>query len=116
MSLPERLMQVKSFRDPSLEAEGRAIYNSNKDLRNFANVISHPEFSEFFKKFFSTAEDCQSTIMILKTAEQIRDQYKAVTEQDIYGYQLVALLKRVLADPNSLADIVQGTMDFLRII
>jgi hypothetical protein len=95
-----------------LEVQGREIYRKNANMKSFANVANHPEFVEFFDKFFNSWEDTKLSIMLLKTASFIRNVYKTETGDEISGYKLVAMLKNALDSEQTRASIVKSILEF----
>jgi hypothetical protein len=59
---------------------GKKIYASNRTMRDIATVMEHPEFKEFFDKYFKTADDAQNILQLMKVYEKINrdDPYEKI--------------------------------------
>jgi hypothetical protein len=81
-----------------LEYTGRAISKTNPQMKAFGEIMSHPVFSNFVRERFSNYEDTRCTLMILKTAEAIKNSFYQKTGEEISGHQLTALLSQFMLD------------------
>ena len=64
----------------SAKDRGKALYYSNKTMRDIATVMENPEFKQFFSKYFKTSDDAQNIIQLMKIYENIKldDPYEKI--------------------------------------
>lgn len=103
--------------DPSelaelLEQKGRQVAKYNPRLTGFAKVLAHPEFAEFFEQNFSTWDDCQQAIMLLKMGAHLKSVLSQSVGEDVSGHQLAAAMEKVMYNPESRQYLVQRFKDF----
>ena len=63
--------------DNNSNQHGRALYQTNSTMKDIANVMEHPEFRQFFDKYFQNPQDIQSIIFLMKI-------YQAIQRDDPY--------------------------------
>lgn len=63
--------------DNASHQHGRALYQTNSTMKDIANVMEHPEFRQFFDKYFQNPQDIQSIIFLMKI-------YQAIQRNDPY--------------------------------
>lgn len=81
-----------------LEMRGR---DARPRIRQFAAMLAHPEFADFFDKNFSTWEDCKHAITMLKMGEHLKSAIQEATGEDVSGNQLAAAMERVIHNADS---------------
>ena len=87
-----------------VEAEGRKIYQSNKHLRNLANVMEHPEFRSFYQDYMSDPETLKTMITFMKVYEEIECRSKI----ELTPYQKIGLVQKVIQDSVMRARVCAG--------
>ena len=113
-TVPDFLLNIQDAEYVAeLESKGKAIYQSNEDMKAFAEVCAHPLFVDFAAKFTNSWDECKNTIMFLKTCDYIRASYKKVTGNDISGYCLVAILSNIINNPDSRARMARSMLRFM---
>jgi len=97
-----------------LEKNGRLIAKSDNRLTKFAQMLSHPEFSEFFDDNFNDWTDCQQSIMLLKMGSYLRDTISTSTGEPITGNQLLGAMKSALDNKDTRRFMIQSLYDFMK--
>jgi hypothetical protein len=82
-------------------------------LARFALMLSHPEFASFFDQFFNDWEQCQQSIMLLKTGAYLRDTMKSTTGQDVSGNELLAAMKQCIDNGTTRRYMVESLQKFV---
>jgi len=80
----------------ALEKEGRTLAKYRPRLAKFAEMLAHPEFAEFFDQNFQTWDDCETSIMLLKTGASLRSLMSQSSGEEISGHQLTAALAQAM--------------------
>ena len=67
--------------DSTSRRHGRALYQTNSTMKDIANVMEHPEFRQFFDKYFQNPQDIQSIIFLMKIYQAIQcdDPYEKIS-------------------------------------
>lgn len=76
------------------EQIGKRLYKQNENYRTIANVMEHPEFRNFFKKYFSEWDNVKTVLMFLKIYEEI----EKVSPIELNGYQKLSILDAIMKD------------------
>jgi len=97
-----------------LEKHGRSIAKSQNRLTKFAQMLSHPEFSEFFDENFNDWTDCQQSILLLKMGGYLRDKISESTGEKITGNQLLGAMKSALDNRDTRRFMIQSLYDFMK--
>jgi hypothetical protein len=82
-------------------------------LSRFALMLSHPEFASFFDEFFKDWEQCQQSIMLLKTGAYLRDTMKESTGQDVSGNELLGAMIKCVNNGDSRRYMVESLQKFV---
>jgi hypothetical protein len=77
VSLDKTISSTKQTDDSPSHRHGRALYQTNSTMKDIANVMEHPEFRQFFDKYFQNPQDIQSIIFLMKI-------YQAIQRNDPY--------------------------------
>lgn len=96
-----------------LEDEGQRLARRQSQLTQFAAMLAHPEFAEFFDKNFQTWEDCQTSIMLLKTGSALREMLQQEQRTEVTGHQILAALKRFIDHKETRQYMVQRLRAFV---
>ena len=97
-----------------LERNGRIIAKSESRLTKFAQMLSHPEFSQFIDENFNDWTDCQQSIMLLKMGSYLRDTISRSTGECITGNQLLGAMKSALDNKETRRFMIQSLYDFIK--
>jgi len=89
--------------DTNLETTGRKLYQNNPNYKSIANVMEHPEFRDFYDKYFSDVHSVKTIILFLKIYEGIEKNcpYK------LSGYQKLAILDNCINDSDMRYTLIQ---------
>ena len=98
----------------TLDHEGRAIAKKNPEFGKFAELLCHPEFSEFFSQNFASWEDCKQSIMLLKMGQELKHFMENSTGQEISGFQLAGAMKRAIDNSETRIYMVSRLKDFIQ--
>lgn len=77
-----------------LAQQGRELQQTCPKFAQFAQIISHPEFANFFDTHFQTWEDCRTSIMLLKLGALVK-QYLGPESS---GQEILAVMHQALSD------------------
>ena len=71
-------MSLSKYND--LQNTGKLIYQNNRSMRDIATIMEHPEFRQFFNKYFGDPIDIQNTLMLMKLYDNIlnKDPYEKI--------------------------------------
>ncbi len=105
--------QIQQHDLETWEVDGRIAVQNNEQLRDFATFMSHPEFVSFFDKYFKTWEDCQESILCLKTIQRFKEQFESITHNQLTGNQIAFILKQVLQDTTTRKSIIDEYKKFI---
>jgi hypothetical protein len=92
-----------NFKD-LVEVEGRKIYQSNKHLRNLANVMEHPEFRAFYQDYMSDPDTLKTMITFMKVYEAI----ECRSNVELTPYQKIGLVQKAIQDSDLRGRICAG--------
>lgn len=76
-----------------LEKIGQSIYESNKHMRNIANIMEHPEMKQFMDILLGQSGDADVLLMFTKLYHIISKKYPILS-----GYQKIAVVKKLMDD------------------
>ena len=77
ISSTKQVVNTIQTSDSTSRRHGRALYQTNSTMKDIANVMEHPEFRQFFDKYFQNPQDIQSIIFLMKI-------YQAIQRNDPY--------------------------------
>ena len=97
-----------------LETHGRDVAKTNPRLGQFALMLTHPEFAEFFDANFKSWADCQDSIMMLKMGAYLREHLERATGETVSGNQLASAMKQVIDDSETRRFMFERLARFLR--
>lgn len=76
------------------ENDGMHIYQNNKTFRDIANVMEHPEFSNFFDKYFMNKYDANAMFNMLITYKRLEEIYNI----NLTPYQKISILSNIFSN------------------
>jgi hypothetical protein len=71
----------------ALTLQGQQLYRTNETMQNMFNVLNHPEFALFFKKYFCDLTKAKCTLMLLELHNEIEETYP-----DYNPYEVLATM------------------------
>ena len=85
--------QVVCFNHTPQRIIGQQLYQKNNALRNFANVMEHPEFSTFFNEYLF--KDPVAVVKLMKLyaelGQTIQDPYEKLA---VFNAQMISYLRQ----------------------
>ena len=93
-----------------LEREGKNIYKNNVFFRDLSTVMEHPEFREFYKKYFKDADVATSVVMFMKMYDTIDNN----SLQDTNAYHKIALTKKIFENRSMRKTIVENMVNWIK--
>ena len=98
----------------TLEHQGRVVAKTYPRLARFAEVLAHPAFAEFFEQNFSTWDDCEQSIMLLKMGAHMKTVVAQSTGEEVSGHQLAAAMDQVMHQPDTRQYMVKSLKEFMQ--
>ena len=86
----------------SLEDQGKQIYKKNEFMKDLANVMEHPEFKDFFGKYFTDWTSTQSMLMLMKVYESMHAEFP-----DMNGFHRLALVDTIIHNSRTRKEVVK---------
>lgn len=116
---PRQQIVVRGSDDPAelaetLEHQGRMVAKTYPRLARFAEVLAHPDFAEFFEQNFSTWDDCEQSIMLLKMGAHMKTVVAQSTGEEVSGHQLAAAMDQVMHQPDTRQYMVKSLKEFMQ--
>jgi len=84
------------------EAFGKRLIQENKTMRDIGTVMEHPEFKQFFHRYFSDWDDARAMFMLMKVYSKVSETYPTLN-----GLEKVALLYELISNSDVRAQCVQ---------
>lgn len=100
--LGKELIVYEQLDMKELENIGRKHYFANDEIRNFANVINHPECVKVFENFFYNKHGCQEFIVYYKIFEAIRKANK----REMNSFQMLGMFFKILENKKLFSKII----------
>lgn len=89
------------------EKSGKRLYNQNENYKAIANLMEHPEFREFYNKYFCDTHNIKTIIMFLKLYEEIEKH----SLTPLNGYQKIYILDKIMKDSELRRKIYKEKLD-----
>ena len=86
---------IINYIEPSLHEKGKVLYKTNEHFRRLANFMEHPEFREFYEKYFTDWDSIKTIMILIKTYESVE---KNSTEQ-LTPYEKITIVKDIIDNP-----------------
>jgi hypothetical protein len=83
-----------SFLLDDLNTKGKALYKSNDNYRLVSNVMEHPEFREFFERFFGDKTDIMMVLVYLNLYKFV----EAKLSKDATGFAKLAMVHEIMSN------------------
>jgi hypothetical protein len=77
---------------------GKKLYATNKTLRDIATIMEHPEFKEFFDKYFENPLEAKTMLMMMKLYRWLPNLIDIPSNSEVSSYTKIAFLKSVIDD------------------
>ena len=89
------------------QESGKKLYKQNKNYRDIANLMEHPEFREFYNTHFTDWYDIKTIVMFLKLYEEIEKR----SSISLSGYQKIDILDRLIKNEEIRHKICKESLD-----
>jgi hypothetical protein len=100
------IMSSVSLINTDYNRRGRDIYTANATMRDIANVMEHPLFSEFVGKYFADPFDAASMICMLQAYDKLSR--AKIQGKKIEPYEKVAILYDAMSNKETRERILFG--------
>lgn len=71
----------------TIKSNGHMLYKTNTTMRDIATIMEHPEFKDFFGKYFNDSTDVQAMLLMMKV-------YQAIPSDD--PFEKIAVLHEAM--------------------
>jgi hypothetical protein len=94
-----------------VEQKGKQLYKNNSYFRSIADILEHPDFKLFFNEQFKDHDSTRSTIMFMKTYNEI-EKISQPSQTPLNKYQKLSILYEVFNNGNIRQEIVKNMIKF----
>ena len=93
----EEYNKIKAF----IEKEGTIIYKENEFFKDLHDLMSNPQFKQFYNKYFTNWMDVEVMIMYMKLYDSIKQSFEVKFKEPISNSMLLFILKQVIRNNDS---------------
>lgn len=89
------IVKFIDYEDNKLEKKGKNIYKKNNFFKGLADIMEHPIFKNFIKKYVKDKTDLKVVFIFMNMYDYLE------RNTNFNSYQKIAIIKHLMSDSNS---------------